>query len=72
MSDAVNGVNATMPVVRLSGEDWQRVLQVLATAPWQAVNPLIMSIGGQLAAQAPNRMPVDGQTEGEPASTTRQ
>ena len=41
------------PVVKLTEADWQRVLQILATAPWQQVNGLIMNIGAQLAAQAP-------------------
>ena len=39
--------------VRLTGEEWQRVLAVLAQGPWASVNPLIMSIGEQLRAQAP-------------------
>jgi hypothetical protein len=39
--------------VRLALEDWQRVLGVLAQAPWQTVNPLIMSIGEQIRAQGP-------------------
>jgi hypothetical protein len=39
--------------VQLPIEDWQRVLGVLAQAPWATVNPLIMSIGEQLRAQAP-------------------
>jgi hypothetical protein len=41
------------PVVRLTEADWQKVLQILATASWQQVNGLIMNIGAQLAAQAP-------------------
>ena len=34
--------------VRLDFEEWQRVLGVLATAPWSTANPLIMKIGDQL------------------------
>lgn len=41
-----------MIAVQLSLEDWQRVLAVLAGAPWATVNPLIMSIGEQLRAAA--------------------
>jgi hypothetical protein len=41
----------TEPTVKLSEADWQRVIQILATAPWQQVNGLIMNIGGQLGAQ---------------------
>lgn len=33
-------------------EEWQRVLGILAQAPWSAANPLIMKIGDQLRAQA--------------------
>ena len=47
--------------VELSPEDWQRVLAVLATGPWQVVNPLIMAIADQLRAQpAPGPRP-DGE-----------
>lgn len=42
-----------MIAVQLSLEDWQRVLAVLAGAPWATVNPLIMSIGEQLRAAQP-------------------
>lgn len=36
--------------VKLPLEEWQRVLGVLAQAPWAQVNPLIMAIGEQLRA----------------------
>lgn len=42
----------SMIEVRLPIEDWQRVLSILAQAPWNQVNPLIMSIGDQLRAHA--------------------
>lgn len=42
-----------MASVQLEDEEWQRVLAVLAQAPWQVANPLIMKIGEQLRAQAP-------------------
>ena len=34
--------------VRLDLEEWQRVLAILAQAPWATANPLIMAIGDQL------------------------
>lgn len=37
--------------VRLDMEEWQRVLGILAQAPWATANPLIMKIGGQLQQQ---------------------
>ena len=39
--------------IRLDGDEWQRVLQILATAPWATANPLIMKIGEQLRMQEP-------------------
>jgi hypothetical protein len=38
--------------VRLPLEEWQKVLGILAQAPWSQVNPLIMAIGEQLRAGA--------------------
>lgn len=43
------------PTIKLPEEAWQRVLQILATAPWQAANPLIMAIGEQLRQQTVER-----------------
>jgi hypothetical protein len=40
-----------MPTVQLEDEEWQRVLAVLAQAPWNVANPLIMKIGEQLRVQ---------------------
>jgi hypothetical protein len=40
-------------MVRLELEEWQRVLGVLAQAPWATANPLIMKIGEQLRMQEP-------------------
>jgi hypothetical protein len=40
-------------MVRLDLEEWQRILGVLAQAPWATVNPLIMKIGEQLRMQEP-------------------
>jgi hypothetical protein len=37
--------------IDLHPEDWQRVLAILAQAPWATANPLIMSIGQQMRAQ---------------------
>lgn len=38
--------------VRLDNEEWQRVLGILAQAPWSTANPLIMKIGQQLQQAA--------------------
>jgi hypothetical protein len=38
--------------VRLDMEEWQRVLAILAQAPWSSVNQIIMKVGQQLQAQA--------------------
>lgn len=38
--------------VRLPVEEWQRVLAILAQAPWATSNSLIMAIGEQLRVQA--------------------
>jgi hypothetical protein len=40
-------------MVRLDLEEWQRVLGILAQAPWATANPLIMKIGEQLRMQEP-------------------
>jgi hypothetical protein len=34
--------------VRLDMEEWQRVLGILAQAPWATANPLIMKVADQL------------------------
>jgi hypothetical protein len=39
--------------VRLTLEQWQQVLGILAQAPWATANPLIMAVGEQLRVQAP-------------------
>ena len=46
--------------VRLELEEWQRVLGVLAQAPWATANPLIMKIGEQLRMQEPAPAPARG------------
>ena len=38
--------------VQLDMEEWQRVLAVLAQAPWSTVNQIIMKVGAQMQAQA--------------------
>lgn len=45
---AAGMVGPAMLEVRLEQEDWNRVLAVLAQAPWSVANPLILAIGGQL------------------------
>jgi hypothetical protein len=37
--------------VRLEVQEWNQLLQILAQAPWNVANPLIMKIGEQLRAQ---------------------
>ena len=37
-----------MVQVNLEDEEWQKVLGILATAPWNVANPLLMKIGEQL------------------------
>jgi hypothetical protein len=39
--------------IELDEQSWRQVLAILAQAPWQAANPLIMAIGSQMQAQAP-------------------
>jgi len=60
-----------MVEVRLAIEDWQRVLQILATASWAQANPLIMAIGEQLRAQAPKPNGA-GEVAPQQEPTTRQ
>jgi hypothetical protein len=42
-----------MPSVELNDQEWQQVINILATAPWAQANPLLMRIGGQLQGQRP-------------------
>ena len=41
-----------MPSVVLDDGEWQQVIAILAQAPWQTANPLLMKIGGQLRGQS--------------------
>jgi hypothetical protein len=41
-----------MPTIQLDDEEWQRVLSIIAGAPWNVANPLLMKIGEQLRKQA--------------------
>ena len=45
-----------MPSVKLDDQEWQQVINILATAPWSAANPLLMKIGQQLQSQQPKTM----------------
>ena len=38
--------------IELEPEEWQRVLAILAQAPWSSVNQIIMKVGAQMQAQA--------------------
>jgi hypothetical protein len=45
-----------MASVELTDQEWQQVMNILATTkehPWVVTNPLLMRIGGQVQAQAP-------------------
>jgi hypothetical protein len=42
-----------MPPVDLEDAEWRQVLAILAQAPWNVANPLIMKIGQQLQAAQP-------------------
>ena len=41
-----------MSSVSLDDEEWQRVVTIIATAPWNQANPLLMKIGEQLRQQS--------------------
>lgn len=40
-----------MPTVQLDAEEWQKVMAIVASAPWNVANPLLMKIGEQLQRQ---------------------
>jgi hypothetical protein len=42
---------AKMPSVELTDQEWQQVINMIATQPWTQANPLLMKIGGQLQAR---------------------
>jgi hypothetical protein len=42
-----------MASVHLTNEEWQQVLSIIAGAPWNVANPLLMKIGEQLRVQQP-------------------
>lgn len=37
-----------MPSVNLDENEWQTVMSIIAQAPWNVANPLLMKIGQQL------------------------
>lgn len=41
--------------VYLSEREWQAVMGLISLAPWRDANPLLMKIGAQLQAQAPQQ-----------------
>lgn len=51
--------------VNLDQPEWNQLLAVLAQAPWNVANPLIMKIGEQLRAQSAPEARPDG--AGKPA-----
>lgn len=63
----MNGVAVYLPM-----EDWNKVLAVLAQAPWNVVNPLIMSMGEQLrAAQSTGVVPAPNEPAVRPNGADR-
>lgn len=48
----MNGVAVYLPI-----EDWNKVLSILAQAPWNLANPLIMAMGEQLRAAQSTAVP---------------
>jgi len=42
-----------MHKVELDYEEWQKVMAILAQAPWNIANPLLMKMGEQLRGQVP-------------------
>lgn len=41
-----------MTQIHLEDNEWQQVIQILSTAPWNIANPLLLKIGNQIRAQA--------------------
>jgi hypothetical protein len=44
-----------MSSIQLDDEEWQRVLTIIAGAPWNVANPLLLKIGEQLRVQSEQR-----------------
>lgn len=40
-----------MMMVRLEQQEWNQLIAMLATQPWQQANPIIMKVAAQLQAQ---------------------
>lgn len=60
-----------MATVELEDQEWQQVINIIATAPWRDANSLLMKIGNQLRTQqAVSHSPLSGvniQTDGKEA-----
>ena len=41
-----------MPIVDLKAEQWNAIINILASAPWRDANPLLMEISQQLQQRA--------------------
>jgi len=56
-----------MRTITLDDNEWNQVMAILATGAWNQVNPLLMKVGSQLAAQRhaaanpPNVAALDGE-----------
>lgn len=51
-----------MQTVTLTEREWQTIMGVLAQAPWNVANPLLMKLGEQLRPKPP-MMSTDGLDE---------
>jgi hypothetical protein len=50
-----------MPIVELDDQEWQQVMNWIATrVTWAEANPLLMKIGNQLRQQQPTAPPMAG------------
>ena len=57
-----------MTSVSLEQQEWNAILQILAQAPWQTVNPLILRIGEQLRQANAGPTSVTGRPNGPDAA----
>jgi hypothetical protein len=65
-------IRTIMSNVNLEDEEWQRVIQIIAQAPWNIANPLLMRIGDQLRRQPNGPMPEMSVPKEEPPKHKRQ
>ena len=51
-------------IVNLEQQEWSQLLAILAQAPWNVANPLIMKVGEQLRLQTPGQGASVGRANG--------